>query len=59
MNSSPAGAGGLLVGAIIACAGVGLGIGALVGLPALFALVGGFVGVGVGFWIVYSRFKDL
>ena len=59
MSSSPAGAGGLLVGAIIACAGVGLGIGALVGLPALFALVGGFVGVGVGFWIVYSRFKDL
>jgi len=59
MNSSPAGAGGLLVGAILACAGVGLVIGALVGLPALFALVGGFVGVGVGFWIVYSRFKDL
>ena len=28
-------------------------------LPALLALAGGFVGVGVGFWIVYSRFKDL
>jgi hypothetical protein len=38
---------------------VGLGIGALVGAPALLALAGGFVGVGVGFWIVYSRFKDL
>ncbi len=59
MNSSPAGAGALLVGAILACAGVGLGVGALVGLPVLLGLVGGFVGVGVGFWIVYSRFKDL
>jgi hypothetical protein len=54
-----AGAGGLLIGAILACAAAGLGIGALVGAPALLALVGGFAGVGVGFWIVYSRFKDL
>jgi len=59
MNTSPAGAGALLLGAIVACAAVGLGIGALVGVPALLALVGGFVGVGVGFWIVYSRFKEL
>ena len=49
----------MLVAAILACGGVGLGIGALVGLPALLGLVGGFAGVGVGFWIVYSRFKDL
>jgi hypothetical protein len=48
-----------LIGAILACAGVGLGIGALLGVPALLALAGGFVGVGVGFWIVYSRFKHL
>ena len=59
MNSSPAGAGALLIGAILVCAAVGLGIGALLGAPALLALAGGFVGVGVGFWIVYSRFKDL
>ena len=59
MNSSPAGAGALLLGAILACAGVGLGIGALLGAPALLAMAGGFVGVGVGFWIVYSRFKHL
>ena len=59
MKSSPAGAGALLIGAIAVCAGVGLGIGALLGAPALLALAGGFVGVGVGFWIVYSRFKDL
>jgi hypothetical protein len=59
VNSSPAGAGALLLGAILACAAVGLGIGVLLGAPALLALAGGFVGVGVGFWIVYSRFKDL
>jgi hypothetical protein len=59
VKSSPAGAGALLIGAIVACAGAGLGIGALLGVPALLALAGGFVGVGVGFWIVYSRFKDL
>jgi hypothetical protein len=59
VNSSPAGAGALLVGAILACAAVGLGIGALVGAPALLALAGGFVGVGVGFRLVYSRFKHL
>jgi hypothetical protein len=59
VNSSPASAGALLVGAILACAAVGLGIGVLLGAPALLALAGGFVGVGVGFWIVYSRFKDL
>jgi hypothetical protein len=59
MNSSPAGAGALLIGAIVGCAAVGLGLGALIGAPALLALAGGFVGVGVGFWIVYSRFKDL
>ena len=59
MNSSPAGAGGLLIGAIVACAAIGLGIGALLGAPVPLALAGGFAGVGVGFWIVYSRFKDL
>jgi hypothetical protein len=59
VKSSPAGAGALLIGAIVACAGAGLGIGALLGVPAPLALAGGFVGVGVGFWIVYSRFKDL
>jgi hypothetical protein len=58
-GGSPAGAGALLIAAILACAAVGLGIGAVVGAPALLALAGGFVGVGVGFWIVYNRFRDL
>ena len=63
MSRSPAkgaaGAGALLIATILACAAVGLGIGALVGAPAAFAIAGGFVGVGGGFWVVYSRFKDL
>ena len=48
-----------MIATILACAGVGLGIGALVGAPAALAIAGGFVGVGGGFWVVYSRFKDL
>ena len=54
-----AGAGALLIAAILACAAIGLGIGALIGAPAALGIVGGFAGVGVGFWLVYSRFKDL
>jgi hypothetical protein len=54
-----AGAGALLIGSILACAAVGLGIGALVGAPAALGIVGGFVGVGVGFSLVYGRFKEL
>ena len=48
-----------MIGAILACAAVGLGIGALIGAPAALGIAGGFAGVGVGFWLVYSRFKDL
>jgi hypothetical protein len=54
-----AGAGALLIASILACAAVGLGIGALIGAPAALGIVGGFVGVGVGFRLVYGRFKDL
>jgi hypothetical protein len=54
-----AGAGALLIGTILACAAVGLGVGALIGAPAALAIAGGFAGVGVGFWLVHDRFKDL
>jgi hypothetical protein len=54
-----AGAGALLVGTIVACAGIGLGLGALVGAPALLAIAGGAVGVIGGFRVVYGRFKDI
>jgi hypothetical protein len=57
--TSPAGAGALLIGTILACAAVGLGLGALLGAPAPLALIGGGVGVVWGFWVVYRRFKDI
>ncbi len=63
MSNTPArnaaGAGALLIGAILACAGVGLGIGVLIGAPAALGIAGGFIGVGVGVWIVIDRFRDL
>ena len=54
-----AGAGALLIGAILACAGLGLGLGAIVGAKAPLAIAGGAVGVFVGFWVVYRRFRDI
>jgi hypothetical protein len=63
MNESPAkgtaGAGALLIASILACAGIGLGLGALVGVPVALAMAGGAVGLIVGFRLVYSRFKQI
>jgi hypothetical protein len=63
MSKTPArdaaGAGALLIGTILACAAVGLGVGAVIGAPAALGIIGGFAGVGVGFALVYRRFKDL
>ena len=63
MSQSPAGgtagAGALLIGAILGCAGLGLALGALLGPVAPLARAGGAVGVVVGFRIVYLRFKDI
>jgi hypothetical protein len=57
--NSPAGAGALLIGAIVACAAVGIGVGVIVGAPAALGIAGGAIGLGVGFWLVYSRFKEI
>lgn len=54
-----AAAGGTLVATILLCAGVGLGLGALVGAPVALMLVGLFVGPIIGVLIVRSRFRDL
>jgi len=54
-----AAAGTLLVGTILLCALVGLGVGALVGAAAPMAIVGGGIGLAAGFWLVYSRFRDI
>lgn len=52
-------AGSTLLGSTLLCAAIGLGLGLLVGAPALLAIVGVFVGFAVGFRLVYSRFKDI
>ena len=49
---SPAGAGALLIGTILAVRAVGLGVGRWSGRRPRSAIAGGFVGVGVGFWVV-------
>jgi hypothetical protein len=52
-------AGSLLVASILVCAALGFGIGAIVGTPAPFAIVGVFAGFALGFTLLYQRFKDL
>jgi hypothetical protein len=58
-SRNAAGAGLMLLMTIVLCAMIGLGLGALVGAPAPFAIAGGFFGLGAGFALVYSRFKDI
>jgi hypothetical protein len=58
-GESPAAAGALLIGSILACAAVGLGVGALIGAALPVAIAGGGIGVIVGFRLVYSRFKQI
>jgi hypothetical protein len=49
----------LLLVTILVCAAIGWGIGALLGVPGVMAGIGAFLGIGAGFALVYSRFKDL
>ena len=52
-------AGAMIVATIILCAGLGFGIGALVGAPVALGLLGLFAGPVVGIALVRSRFRDL
>jgi hypothetical protein len=52
-------AGFLLVVTAVLIGGVGFGLGLAVGAPALLGILGLFIGFGVGFALVYSRFKDI
>ena len=58
-RSDPAAAGVMLLVTIVLCAGAGLGLGALVGLAAPLLIIGFFVGLCVGFALVYSRFRRI
>ncbi len=52
-------AGALMVGAMLVCAGVGFGLGSLVGIAVPLGLAGLFVGLVVGFALVYARFRRI
>jgi pilus assembly protein TadC len=52
-------AGFQLLGAIIACAAAGFGLGSLVGIAVPLGLAGLFVGLIVGFALVYARFRRI
>lgn len=52
-------AGMSMVGAMLAGAAAGYGLGSLVGLAVPLGLVGLFAGLGAGFALVYARFRRL
>lgn len=54
-----ASAGSMLVAAIVLCAAIGYGLGALVGAAVPLLLLGLFVGPIVGVLLVRARFRDL
>lgn len=49
----------MLVVTIVVCAGIGLGVGELLGAPAPFLVAGVIIGFGAGLFVVISRFKDI
>jgi hypothetical protein len=49
----------MLVGAMVACAAAGYGLGSLAGLAVPLGLAGLFAGLVVGFALVYARFRRL
>jgi uncharacterized membrane protein YkvI len=52
-------AGFMLVVTAVLCAGAGVAIGEVLGVPALLGILGLFIGFGLGFALVYNRFKDI
>jgi hypothetical protein len=53
----PAGAGGLLLGVLVVCIGVGVLIGWLAGAAGIGALLGSVVGIVAGTYAVYRRYR--
>jgi hypothetical protein len=49
----------MVIGSMVLCGAVGLGLGSLVGLSVPLGLVGLFAGLGVGLAFVYARFRTL
>jgi hypothetical protein len=65
MNQRPptgadaAAAGFMVIAAILVCAGIGFGLGSLVGLAVPLGLAGLFAGLVVGFRLVYARYRRI
>jgi len=55
----PAGAGGLLLGVLLAALAVGALIGWLVGSPGIGALIGAVVGIPLAVYSVYRRYRGV
>ena len=58
-RADAAAAGAMLIGAMLACAAAGYGLGSLTELAVPLGLVGLFAGLVLGFALVYARFKRL
>jgi membrane associated rhomboid family serine protease len=56
---APIVAGSIIIGLMILCAGAGFALGSLAGIAVLAGLVGLFVGLVLGFVLVYDRYRDL
>jgi F0F1-type ATP synthase assembly protein I len=54
----PAGAGGVLLAALLLCIGVGLLIGWAVGAAGIGALIGAVLGILAGIFAVYRRYRN-
>jgi hypothetical protein len=52
-------AGSLIVATSVLCGAVGLGVGAVVGIPVPLGIAGVFIGVVIGNVVVARRFGDL
>ena len=58
-RADAAAAGAMLIAAIVGCAAAGYGLGSLAGLAVPLGIAGLFVGLVVGFALVYARFRRL
>jgi hypothetical protein len=54
-----ANAGYLLISPAILGAAIGFGLGSLLGAPGILVVLGVFLGLIGGFFLVYARFRDL
>lgn len=54
----PAGAGGVLIAALLVCIGLGVLVGWAAGAAAIGALVGAVLGILAGIAAVYRRYRD-